>query len=64
MSAEERVDDRLEILERRVRRHRPVPRVASVKKDIRTCTHCGARATFLYDPRGGWASCTACGQYA
>lgn len=65
MSVEQRVETRLQILERRVRRRRAAAaRTPANSADVRTCTHCGARAAFLYDPRGGWASCSSCGRYA
>jgi hypothetical protein len=32
--------------------------------DVRTCACCGEAALFQFDPRGGWAFCTACGRAA
>lgn len=65
MSVEQRVETRLQILERRVRRRRSAAAgTPATTADVRTCTHCGTRTAFLHDPRGGWASCAACGRYA
>lgn len=30
----------------------------------RTCTHCGAQATFALQDRAGWNACVECGRYA
>jgi hypothetical protein len=30
--------------------------------DVRTCACCGETASFQFDPRDGWAFCTACGR--
>ncbi|MFM7718566.1 MAG: hypothetical protein ACKO8G_03605 [Actinomycetota bacterium] len=61
MSAAERIESRFAILERRARDGGPG---ATARRDVRTCTRCGARATFIREASGGWATCTACGRYA
>lgn len=61
MATAERIGSRLELTERRARAGRP----GTVRRrDVRTCARCGARAPFIRDAAGGWATCTACGQYA
>ena len=61
MATAERIGSRLELTDRRRQVGRPgaVPR-----RDLRTCAHCGAHVPFIRDASGGWATCTACGQYA
>lgn len=39
-------------------------REVSPGHDIRNCARCGQSAIFRIDPEGGWATCTACGEYA
>lgn len=34
------------------------------EEDVRTCTHCGARARFHLVDENGWSACSKCGSLA